>query len=163
MEGRFLNLYPMLVVRRMPYKHYPVYQLFFKNKPGSYIPQVIFDESIVQCNTILIRPAGRKTPGAMHHLLQVLKFFKKHTQSTHEKSKKMTGVTLRSTWITCAMFIFVMVQEPVLPPGRLSLKKCMHITWIGLPGRWGKTHSPLCIIRDPTKQPGITSSSILHE
>ncbi len=55
----------------------------------------------------------------------------------------MTGVTLRYKWITWAMFMGHGL-EPIPPSGRLS-QKCIHITWIGLPGRWQK-HTVRCIL-----------------
>jgi len=37
MESGFLRLYPMLVVCRIPYKHYPVISSFLKTSPGAAI------------------------------------------------------------------------------------------------------------------------------
>ena len=46
----------------------------------------------------------------------------------------MIGMTLRYKWINRAMFI--LSQSGARPPIREAIiKKCIHITWIGLPGR----------------------------
>ncbi len=47
----------------------------------------------------------------------------------------MIGVTLRYTWISWAMIMGP--WSGARPPIREAIvKKCMHITWTGLPGRW---------------------------
>ncbi len=56
----------------------------------------------------------------------------------------MTGVTLRYNWITWAMFMGP--WSGARPPIREAIvKKCILITWIGLPGRWQK-HTVRCVL-----------------
>ena len=56
----------------------------------------------------------------------------------------MTGVTLRYTCITWAMFMGPWSLSPSSHPGGYH-NKCIHITWIGLPGRWQK-HTVRCVL-----------------
>ncbi len=55
----------------------------------------------------------------------------------------MIRITLRYTLITLVM-IMNPGLEPVLPSGGYY-KNCIHITWIGLPGRWQK-HTVRCVL-----------------
>ena len=71
-------------------------------------------------------------------------FLKKNTQSTFEKSRKMIRVTLRYKWITWAMFMGPL--SGARPPIREAIvKKCIHITWIGLLDHWQK-HTIRCVV-----------------
>jgi len=50
------------------------------------------------------------------------------------KIAKMRGVTLRYTWNTWAICVGPGLES--CPPIREAIfKKCIHIIWIGLPGR----------------------------
>ena len=55
-----------------------------------------------------------------------VRFFFKDTQSTFEKSRKMIGVTLRSTWITWAMFMGPL--SGARPPIREAIIKNVYIS-----------------------------------
>jgi hypothetical protein len=60
----------------------------------------------------------------------------------------MIGLTLRYKWITWAVFRF-----PVWSPSSHQggyLKKCIYITWIGLPGWYKNTQSVVCYFKKNT-------------
>ncbi len=73
-----------------------------------------------------------------------VRFFFKDTQSTFEKSRKMTGVTLRCKWITWAMFMGP--WSGARPPIREAITKMYTYHRYRAPSSLAKTHSPLCII-----------------